>query len=101
MKKKTEKEKKLPDYIDYIIPSWKIQRMVRAGEEFGVKFFLPPFDGDTSEAAFDIDEIKNKKTFKDFLSIIESLKVHYEYAFEGGKENKIFMAITVAKKRSK
>ena len=48
---------------------------------------------------FFISERATSEKFKDFLRIIESLKIHYEYAFKDGKEDKVYKALTVAKRR--
>lgn len=79
------------------IPQWKIKRLIKAGEDFNVPFCLPPFDGNINEGCFDINKFKKDKKFQEFLSIIESIGIKYEYAFskEDAKKKikKVYMAI--------
>lgn len=105
MNKKNEKneknEKTKTSYIPYSIPVWKIEKLVKAGEDFKIPFNLPPFDGDCTEAYYNIDKMRKTKDFKNFLSIIDSLNVHYEYAFCGKDKKTIYMAVKVSNKEKK
>jgi adenine C2-methylase RlmN of 23S rRNA A2503 and tRNA A37 len=75
------------------IPQWKIKRLIKLGEEFKTPFNFPPFNGDINEGYYDIDKLKKTKKFQDFLSIIHSLNISYEYAFHPESKKKIFMTI--------
>jgi len=75
------------------IPSWKIKKLEALGQDFKCSFYLPPFEGNTSEVSFDIDEFKYTPEFKDFIAQINSLDVKYEYA----KHNdRMFLVIKVS-----
>ena len=63
-----------------MIPSWKIKRLIELGKDFNCPFHHPPFNGDPNEASFDIHDLKGTKRFQDFLVVIISLQLHYEYA---------------------
>ena len=75
------------------IAQWKIKRLVKAGEDYNVPFCLPPFDGNTKEGCFDINKFRKTKKFQEFLTIINSIGIKYEYAFKKGDGKKIYMVI--------
>ena len=80
---------------------WKVKRLIKAGEDFNIPFHMPPFDGDVTEGFFDIHTFKKTKEFQDFLSIITSINVKYEYAFSKSSKKKIFMTIKMIDWKSK
>jgi len=62
------------------IDNWKIKRLIELGKDFDCEFYNPPFQGNIEEASFDIHKLKETKKFQEFLAVILSLKLHYEYA---------------------
>lgn len=72
-----------------MISAWKIRRMEKLADEFKCQFYLPPFNKNISEAAFDIEDFKEKPEFQEFLAHIKSLDVAYEYA----KQNDRFFLV--------
>lgn len=68
-----------------MISSWKIRSLIKLGEDFKCKFCLPPFDGDITEAFFDIHEFKETESFKDFMIRLQTLDIPFEYAKAKGK----------------
>lgn len=75
-----------------MIPPWKISKLTKLGEDFRCVFNLPPFDGNMSEAFFDIEEFRNTDEFQDFLIHIKSLEVPFEY---GKLNSRICLVIKV------
>jgi hypothetical protein len=63
-----------------MISQWKLRKLVKIGEDFRCPLILPPFDGDFTEASFDIEDFKESKDFQEFLIHIYSLEIEFEYA---------------------
>ena len=69
-----------------------MKKLEKLGQDFRYSFNLPPFNGDITEASFDIHDFKETPEFKDFIAHINSLDLKYEYA----KHNdRIFLVIKV------
>lgn len=75
------------------IPQWKVKRLIQAGDDYKVPFHFPPFDADITLGFFDINKFKNTKAFQQFLGIIQTLNIKFEYAFTKADKKKVFMVI--------
>lgn len=68
-----------------------VEELIGIGESFGLEFYLPPFEGNINECAFDIHEFKDDSKFQEFIQLLDKLKIKYEYA--KGKDNKRFFIV--------
>ena len=71
------------------IPYWKMNRLIKLGEDIKSEFVMPPFIGNVNEGAFNIDCIRT--TFiNDMIVIIKCLGFDIEYA---RKDEALYMVV--------